>query len=213
MNKHLFFTLLIPFFIFLTACNEEDPLEKIHQHLEETVQIEKGFEENQERVFELEQKDEELYKEIIGLDSDKMEQVKELSEEAIKLLDERLDYVKLERTSLEESRVEFEKIEPLMEKMKDQDQKRHIEKMYQTMMDRYDAYEEVYEEYSNSIRLTKELYTKFQEETFKDSEVYSIIENVNESYDEVLKANESFNNETALYNSLKQEYYDMNAEK
>ena len=90
LNKLLTAFLTISFLILITACNEEDQVaQQIAEHLEETVQIEKEFEENQEKIFESEIADEELYNEIIGLGSDDLAQVQTLAEEAVELLNER----------------------------------------------------------------------------------------------------------------------------
>lgn len=199
------FTMLL----FISACGEEDVTEEINAYLEETIDIEKEFEASQEKVFELEKEDEELYKEIIGLGSDDHEKVQTLANQAIDLLDKRSEYLKMEKTSLEDSKATFENIEPLIEKITDEEQQELTRKMYDTMINRYDSYEEVYKNYTDSIRLTKELYTLFKEEDFNQNQVYSVIENVNDSYEDVLESNESFNKETVLYNELKQEYYDM----
>lgn len=212
MNNRFGIAFIIIICFFITACGQAGVSEEIHQHLEETVQIEKEFETNQEKIFVLEQEDEEIYNEIIALGSEDVEKVKELSDQAIDLLEERLKYIDLEKTSLEESKVEFEKIGPLMEDIDDEDQKEQIEKMYETMMNRYEAYDDVFDTYSESINLTKELYELLQSEELKENEVYSIIANVNDSYDEVLEANEQFNKETVLYNNFKKEYYEQYVE-
>lgn len=209
MDKLIKMIFIFTTFLFISACGEEDVTEEINAYLEETIDIEKEFEASQEKVFELEKKDEELYKEIVGLGSDDEEKVQTLSDQAIDLLDKRLEYLQLEKTSLEDSRATFENIEPLIEKITDEDQKELTQKMYDTMINRYDSYEEVYENYTDSIRLTKELYNLFKEENFNQNQVYTVIGNVNDSYEDVLKANDLFNQETVLYNELKQEYYDM----
>ncbi|MEI3611037.1 YkyA family protein [Pseudogracilibacillus sp. SO30301A] len=209
MDKRLKSMFIFTMLLFISACGEEDVTEEINAYLEETINIEKEFEASQEKVFELEKEDEELYKEIIGLGSDDHEKVQTLADQAIDLLDKRLEYLEMEKASLEDSRATFENIEPLIEKITDEEQQELTRKMYDTMINRYDSYEEVYKNYTDSIRLTKELYTLFKEEEFNQNRVYSIIENVNDSYEDVLDANESFNKETVLYNELKQEYYDI----
>lgn len=209
MDKLLKSMFVFTMLLFISACGEEDVTEEINAYLEETIDIEKEFEASQEKVFELEKEDEELYKEIIGLGSDDHEKVQTLANQAIDLLDKRSEYLKMEKTSLEDSKATFENIEPLIEKITDEEQQELTRKMYDTMINRYDSYEEVYKNYTDSIRLTKELYTLFKEEDFNQNQVYSVIENVNDSYEDVLESNESFNKETVLYNELKQEYYDM----
>lgn len=193
----------------LVGCNKEDNIhEKISEHLEATVEIEKTFEEHQQKIIDLEKEDEKLYNEIISLGSDDYEKVVTLAEEAITKLDERYEEVKLEKQSLEESKAEFEKIKPLMENITEEDELEQVEKMYDTMMSRYEAYNKVYDSYSESIQMTKELYTLFKEEQFDENKVYSLLTTVNDLYEEVLEANEEFNMKTTLYNKLKQEYYE-----
>lgn len=193
----------------LVGCNKEDNIhEKISEHLEATVEIEKTFEEHQQKIIDLEKEDEKLYNEIISLGSDDYEKVVTLAEEAITKLDERYEEVKLEKQSLEESKKEFEKIKPLMENITEEDELEQVEKMYDTMMSRYEAYNKVYDSYSESIQMTKELYTLFKEEQFDENKVYSLLTTVNDLYEEVLEANEEFNMKTTLYNKLKQEYYE-----
>ena len=193
----------------LVGCNKEDNIhEKISEHLEATVEIEKTFEEHQQKIIDLEKEDEKLYNEIISLGSDDFEKVVTLAEEAITKLDERYEEVKLEKQSLEESKKEFEKIKPLMENITEEDELEQVEKMYDTMMSRYEAYNKVYDSYSESIQMTKELYTLFKEEQFDENKVYSLLTTVNDLYEEVLEANEEFNMKTTLYNKLKQEYYE-----
>jgi len=114
---------------------------------------------------------------------------------------------------LKKSEEEFIQIEKLMDDIKNSGEKKLVKQLYEKMMNRYTAYEEVYENYVDSIRLTKELYTIFQQEEIKDNDMYSHLAHVNESYDNVLKANEQFNKETILYNSLKEEYYQLKSEK
>ncbi len=199
----------LAFIFLLVGCNDEKNVhDKISEHLEATVEIEKTFEEHQQKIVELEKEDEKLYNEMISLGSNDFEKVVALAEEAIAKLDERYEQVKLEKQSLEESKAEFEKIEPLLEEISDEKELERVEKLYETMMNRYEAYNKVYDSYSESIQLTKELYSLFQEEEFNENKVYSLITTVNELYEEVLEANEHFNTETVLYNNLKQEYYE-----
>lgn len=193
----------------MVGCNtEENVHDQISEHLEATVEIEKTFEEQQQKIIELEKEDEKIYNEMVSLGTEDFDKVVQLAEEAIAKLDERYEQVKLEKESLEESRAEFEKIEPLMEKITDKEELERVEKMYETMMDRYDTYHKVYESYSQSIQMTKELYTLFQEEQLDENKLYTLITAVNDLYEEVLAANEQFNVKTTLYNNIKQEYYE-----
>lgn len=199
----LFFMILVG-----VSCSNINQTKEINEKLEETVDIEQVLEEKQKTLHELEKQDETLYDEMIELGNEDVEKLQQRSKEAIKLLDERLDIKQEEKEAIDESKATFEQIEPLIESLEDEEKRAHLEKMFETMMKRYDAYNDVYDHYTESVQLTKELYRHFQEKQFSETKVYASLSNVNDSYDEVERANETFNTYTKMYNELKREYYD-----
>lgn len=210
MKKWIHVSVIILLSIFITACNknEDSVTEEINEHIEDTVEIELQFEESQEKISKLEEEDEEIYEEIIQLGSEDYDEIVELSEQAVKLLEERTEIVELEKESIEAAKEEFIKIEPLIEEVDNDGQKDNIQKMYDSMIARYDSYDDVYDNYMNSVRLTKELYVLLKDEEFQENEVYGLISDVNDSYDDVADAFETFNKETSSFNHLKQIYYE-----
>ncbi|HLS67000.1 MAG TPA: YkyA family protein [Pseudogracilibacillus sp.] len=201
---------ILLFFIILVgaSCSNNEQVKAINETLEETVDIEQVLEEKQKSLHELEKQDEALYDEMIELGNEDIEKLQQRSKEAIKLLDERLDIKEEEKEVIDESKATFEQIELLIESLEEEEKRAHVEKMFETMMNRYDSYIDVYDHYIESIHLTKELYRHFQEEQFSETKVYALLSNVNDSYDEVERANETFNTYTKMYNELKREYYD-----
>lgn len=201
--------IMLSFILLVSAsCSNNDHAKEINETLEKTVEIEQTLEEKQQALHELEKQDEALYEEMIELGNEDIEKLQERSKEAINLLDERLEIKQEEKVAIEESKSTFEQIEPFIEALEDEEKKEHLEKMFETMMKRYDAYADVYDHYTESVQLTKELYRHFQEEQFSETKVYASLSNVNDSYDEVEQANETFNTYTKMYNELKRAYYD-----
>src|SRR5699024_11505236 len=84
------------------------------------------------------------------------------------------------------ARDEFEKINPLIEKISDEKEQEITNEMYETMMSRYDAYDNVYDSYMESINVTEDLYELLKDEDFKEDEVYDVISNVNDLYEDVV---------------------------
>jgi len=74
---------------------------------------------------------------------------------------------------------------------------------------RYAAYYELFDAYTSSLELEKELYGMLQQEDTEQEELNEQINNINESYQSVLDYNEQFNENTVSYNDLKQEFYDV----
>ena len=210
MKKWIKLSVIISLALLVAACGdkEENTTKEINQHIEATVQIEAEFEENQEKIAELEDEDEKYYEDIIQLGSDDYDEIVELADKAIDLLEERLDLVEEEKESIQSAQEEFVKIENLIGDLSDEDLKKITQEMYDSMMERYDSYDDVYKQYVTSVELTEELYILLKEEEFNEDDVYDVIADVNESYDKVAKAFEIFNNATTKFNEEKQSYYE-----
>lgn len=200
--------------VVLAACGNQidqdvELTEDIYKHLEETVVIEEDFEVLQIEINKLEKSDQVLYEEMTELGNDDLDEISEIANEAIGLLEERLSLVKSEKEILVESKEEFLKIEPLIEKLEAESKKTIAENLSDAMNKRYDSYDVVYEKYTASILKTEELYNLFKDEEFNEEAAYSLIADVNDSYNEITEANEQFNEFTISYNEYKKELYDV----
>jgi DNA repair exonuclease SbcCD ATPase subunit len=199
--------LLLGLLTIISACSSESTEEQIHGHLEEAVAQEKGFEEQQSNITELERQEQELYSQIIELGTDEMDKIKELSQKATEVVTEREEALKAEKDSINSAKEEFQKTEDLISDIEDEQLKETAENMYSTMMDRFTAYEKLYQVYATAIQQEKDLYGMLQDEGTEQEELTDHINTINESYEQVLDANESFNESTASYNDLKKEFY------
>lgn len=200
------FFLLVAMFLALAGCTRS-PEEKIYQILESVVAQEEKFEEQQKPLAELEKKDHELYEQIMQLGMKEFNKIVELSEEGLKIVEERQAHIEKERESIEDSKKQFQDIRPLIDKLEDKKAAELGEKLYKTMTDRYKFHDELYEHYKKGLQLDKELYTMFQKEDLTYEKLEQQIEKINEAYQKVLEANEKFNEETKKYNELKIEFY------
>lgn len=207
-KRNIIYILVLIALITVVGCSSQSPEEKIVQHLEETIVLEKTFEEEQEKINSLELKDEELYNEIIQLDMDQYDKIVELADQAITYLDEREEHLQVEKESIELSKDEFLKIEKEIDKLTGEN-KEYGEKLFTAMTERFAAYDNVYDSYSESIELTKKLYQLLQEEEVDKQEVTSLITKVNNSYEAVFEANDEFNSKTDNYNELKKKFYQL----
>ncbi|WP_240510147.1 YkyA family protein [Virgibacillus profundi] len=206
--KKLLFILIISMAI-LSACSGETTEEKIHNHLEEAVSLEEGFESQQSEITKLEKEEQKLYSQIIDLGMDDFDKIKELSSQAIEIIDERAEKIAKEKESIDASQEEFNKTQDLIENLEDPDVKDKAEKMDEIMDNRYEAYNTLHTAYTKSLELEKELYTMLQSEELEQEELTAQIDTINESYQHVLEANEQFNENTVEYNALKEEFYKL----
>ena len=205
--------LLVGIVALLSACSGESVEEKIHTHLEEAVILEEGFKSQQSEITALEKQEQEIYSQIIDLGMDDLDEITKLSQDALAIIDEREEELNIEKESITNAQEEFQSIEELIEGIEEEAVKTKGEEMFQTMMSRYAAYEELYAAYTESLGFEKELYTMLQDEELEQGVLNEHIAKINESYETILAANDQFNEHTIAYNELKKEFYeaaDMN---
>ena len=181
----------------------------MYEHLEESVHLEAEFEEIQDQIVELEAKEQEIYSQIQDLSKDEIEEIKKLSEEAIESINERSTLITSEKESISASRLEFEKVKDLIDELEDEEMKGKAEEMYDVMMERYEAYDKLHETYLETLGLEEDLYALFQDDELKQEQLLEQITLVNDSYEKFLEQNNNFNDATAAYNTLKEEFYNV----
>ncbi|WP_227001773.1 YkyA family protein [Virgibacillus necropolis] len=208
LYRKLAIIILLSVIALLSACSGASTSEKIYDHLEEAVTLEEAFEKQQDDIVKLEKKEQELYSQIIDLSMDEFDKIKSISQEAISVIEKRKEKIKLEKESIDASKEEFKKIEGLIEDLEEKKAKDRATKMYDVMMDRFDAYDKLNDAYTESLKLEKELYKMLQEEDLKQETLTEHIKKINDSYKKVLEANENFNTFTEKYNQLKKEFYE-----
>jgi chromosome segregation ATPase len=198
--------LLITFL--LTGCESgPTPAEQIYVHLEKAVELEAEFENQQDPMVNLEQKEKELYDQIIALGMKEIDKIKQLSNEALTVVEEREMRLQQERESINLSRIEFKKTVDIISLIEDEKVKEMANQLTELMNNRYNSYEELYEAYSASITLDKELYQLFQKEDLTLDELEQQVEKINKSYEQVITLNETFNQYTTEYNTIKKDFY------
>nr|WP_242520245.1 YkyA family protein [Halobacillus kuroshimensis] len=194
----------------MTGCSNQAPEEQIYEHLEEAVSQEETFREQQEPMVELEEQEQQLYDEIIALDMDQFDQIKEKSEEAAGIVEERRNKLELEKESIDAAKAEFDEIKSPVEDLGEENQEAQekAQELIDVMEKRYSTYEELYSAYDEALTLDAELYEMTQKEDLKEENLKSQVEKINESYNKVIEKNEAFNQYTDEYNTLKKELYE-----
>src|SRR5699024_2918721 len=199
------FALVIVFILLLVSCGEKNVHKQIMNHLEKAYVSEEEFIEYQEELLRLEEKDLELYDEVVQLEGSEANELQSLIGEALKVTEQREAYLEAERTAIKQSKENFLHVEPYIEQVTDEDVKSNLEKLYKTMTDRYEVYEEVYESYATSLQLTESLYEHLRDNSSQYL-LHDTLDDVNESYEQLFTVNDRFNRLTKDYNRLKKEY-------
>jgi prefoldin subunit 5 len=193
----------------LSACKSGPiPEEQIYVHLEQAVKLEAEFENQQDPIVSLEQKEKEIYNQIIALGLKEMDQIKQLSSEALTIVDERNSRLDQEYESIKQSKNEFDKITELIDTIESEESRDLADALMSLMTERYLSYEKLYTAYSTSITLDQELYSMFQKEDLTLEELEAQIDLINKSYEQVISLNDTFNKLTTDYNDTKKSFYE-----
>jgi hypothetical protein len=175
--------------------------------LENVVDSEKVFEEQQEPLVTLEKNEKNIYDQIIGLGMKQYEQIVKLSDQASKMADERKVHMQQETKSIKKSEKEFRKIANYIEDFDDPALKKLANELYDVMMKRYNMHDELNKEYAEGIKNDKELYVMFKNKNLPLGDLEAQVTKVNKTYEKIFAANESFNNLTEQYNEKKLAFY------
>ena len=205
---YFFKTILIitVFVSLLTGCGKS-PEEEIYNHLESAVSLEAVFEEQQQPLVELEKKEQDIYEKIIKLGMSEFDEIKALSQDAIKVVSERETRIEKEKESIDASKEEFLLTESKVDNLKDEKVRLNAEELMKVMNSRYESYDKLYTYYKDAIALDRELYEMFQKEELTLDQLENQVKKINEMYDNVVKENEKFNELTDTYNKKKKEFY------
>ncbi|MFC4320349.1 YkyA family protein [Litchfieldia salsa] len=209
-NVYFFKTVFISVLLLIIAgcSNGPTPEEEIYAVLEDVVKLEESFKEQQNPLVELEQKEKELYDEIIALSMKDFDKIVTLSKEAQSLVEERKERIDTEYESIKESKLKFDTVLESIGKLENEDLEQDAMELVDLMTNRYNSYDELYESYNEAVQFDKELYVLFQDKELEIENLQEQIDTINKSYDKVIAANEKFNDYTESYNQAKIKFYE-----
>ena len=192
----------------LAGClDKQSPEEKMFEALEKVVSIEKGFEDQQDPLVELEKKEKEIYEKIISLGMKEYDQIVKLADEALALADKRAEHIEKEKESIDESEKEFGNVDEIIEEIDDANLKKQATELQATMKERYETHDKLYENYKKGLQYDKELYEMLKDKELSFEKLEEQINKVNEVYEIVLNNNQEFNDKTDQYNQEKMDFY------
>jgi hypothetical protein len=209
-NQPLLCIICFSFIMILSGCNPfQSTPEKIHEVLENVVKKEALFEEQQQPLVQLEKDEQRLYEEIMELGTKNIDEIVEKSNKAVEIVDERKTHMDNEQKSLEESEEEFKKVKPLIEKIDEKQVKDKADQLYAVMTERYRTHDALYKAYIQGLELDKNLYNMLKAEERSLEKLEQQIVKINQIYQEVIAANEKFNELTKEYNDTKHAFYEL----
>lgn len=206
INRIIFSLFAISFL--LTGCvSKEKTTEKMYQALENVVEAEKGFEEQQEPLVELEKKEKEIYNKIMTLGMKQHDEIVKLSEEALSIIGKRREHLQKEIDSMNASKIEFKQVEEIKNEIDDAEQKKKASELMEIMRNRYKVHNQLTKEYSSALDSDEELYHMLKNQTIRYDKLEDHVTKLNTIYQRVYDKNEEFNELTTQYNKEKLEFY------
>jgi uncharacterized protein YsxB (DUF464 family) len=197
----------VAIFVLIGCVGGSSPQENIHKVLEETVAKEKQYVEVQKPLQSLEEKEKEIYSEIMNLGMKEFDKIVKLSDDALKNISERTDYIEKERKSMKEAKEKFSNLDEFITKLEDKKLKDEAGKLEETMTDRYQLHEKLTASYLDALSQDKELYELFKKKELTMEELEKQITSINEAYEKTIKLNNEYNSKTEQFNKLKQGFY------
>lgn len=208
MRKVIYGIVGVSMVLVLTGCfGKGSTEEQMYDALEETVNLEKPFVEQQDDIADLEGEERKIFEEVSSLTSDEMDEIQALVKEAIDGIEKREGYIETERESMDASKEEFEKFTSLIEDVEDDGVKEEAEKVVESMKDRYGKYDLLHEIYKETLDLEKDLYALLEDEDAEMTAVTDLLVELNENYEEIMETNGAFNESTSSYNEQKEAFY------
>ncbi|MGS2776679.1 YkyA family protein [Robertmurraya sp. GLU-23] len=209
-NQLLIGILCFAFILFLSGCSPfQSTPEKIHEVLEDVVAKEALFEEQQEPLVLLEKDEQRIYQEIMELGTKNLNDIVKKSDEAIEIVEKRRVHIENEQKSLEESEEEFKRVKPLIEQIDEKQVKNKADELFSVMTERYRTHDELYKAYTQGLEQDKNLYNMLKAEERSLGELEEQIVKINQIYEQVIAANEKFNDLTKDYNDTKHAFYEL----
>ena len=194
--------------LFITGCFGQKSIEeKIFDVLEKVVAVEKDFEGQQDPLIKLAREEKKLYENILSIATKDQDQVAKLADEAIVIVKKREVHLNEEIKSIEASEREFEKLNPLIGKLNDKELEEQAEELAEVMNKRYEIHRKLANFYLEGLALDTELYNMLKDKNRPDENLQGKVILINETYDEVLQANEKFTELTDTYNETKMSFY------
>jgi PBP1b-binding outer membrane lipoprotein LpoB len=207
VNRIIFSILAISFV--LTGCvSKEKATERMYKALENIVEAEKAFEEQQEPLVELEKQEKEIYNQIMALGMKQHDEIVKLADEALPIIDKRREHLQKEIDSINASKTEFKNAEEIKNEMDNSVQKKKATELLEIMSNRYKVHNKLAKEYSSALDNDKELYQMLKNESISYEKLEDHVTILNTIYQKVYDENEEFNELTAQYNRKKLEFYE-----
>lgn len=179
--------------------------EELDGVLQETHAAEQDYRDVQGQLEELEQQEQGIFESIMALTQDEREQVGTQAEEAVALVEERLELLQTEQDSIESAEETFAEIDAVIEEA-DEEFKGDLTALKEKMNERFTAHHDFTAQYESLADLQKELYQLLPNEETDIETLQAKTVEVNEQDTVTEEAVAVFNTLTEEFNEMKNSF-------
>ncbi len=203
MNTVLSTTLL------LSACSlGTSTQEQLSDSLTKLYEEEQGYREAQEKMGELEKKEQITFNSTMELTQEQKDEVTLKVKELKDSLSERLSLLNQEVESIHNAQASLISLDELIEDTKEEKIKTSLNNLSNALENRYAAHQVVSDEYRKITVLQEDLYNMLADEKTEQNELEEQVQRVNEQNEIVQSAIDAFNEATKNVNKTKAIVYD-----
>ncbi|WEG11752.1 YkyA family protein [Pullulanibacillus sp. KACC 23026] len=204
------FSLFLPLIglLFIGGCSKQaSPAEQAYTDMEKAAHEEKTFNDQQKPLIQEEQKEQNLYNEIMALDMKHFDQISAKSEEALKSIKKRRTLIMKEKESIDQAEKVFEKAVPLLKEVKTGKSATYAKALINDMSNRKSAFQTLYKDYSDSLDQETALFNLLKTKNLTVEKLQAQLDKVNNSYKKINTDKDKFNNSTNQFNQDKKNFY------
>jgi hypothetical protein len=195
--------------LLLSACSIGAPNdEMLSETLAKVYEEEQGYRDAQEKLAELEKKEQSTFNATMKLTQEQKAEVTLKVEELKASLSERLTLLKEENESIKNAQESLSSFEAIVDDTKDEEVKTALNNLKSLLETRYEAHEVVSSEYQKLTDLQIKLYDMLADEKTEQAQLQEQVINVNKQNDVVQSAINAFNEATKKVNATKSSVYD-----
>ena len=182
--------------------------EKLSDTLAKVYEEEQGYRDAQQKLAELEKKEQSTFNEVMKLTQEQKDDVTLKVEELKASLSERLTLLKEENESIDNAQESLTSFEEIVEDAKKEEVKSSLTDLKTLLESRYEAHEVVSSEYQKLTDLQRTLYKMLEDENTEQTQLQEQVDKVNKQNDVVQSAINAFNDVTKKLNETKSSVYE-----
>jgi len=195
----------------LNGCqSDQKQAAKIQKIIEEAATFEKDFATNQTELNELRENARLIYIELINLNINDKDSIKQKIEEGYTYTEQQQLLVKDAKENYQKAYATTLKIEKNINKIKDDDQKNQATLLLTIMNERKKLIGSYFEHYYENLKLQNTFYQHFEKENINLESLNEQINMINERTQEMGEIIQAFNQYTQQFIEAEKNYYQMN---